>query len=526
MHVYRVHRGFVLPLVLCMFTVLAGRAYPLYLQNEELEYLQIEAWFGTGLFVNGWPGTLETMSEMEPIPIRAWDLHSLSGFGTTVRSAVIASGYTLLSNVVLMFWNGVIANASWAFPTNETIRRNLTFEGWRWEEEGGFKVNFIGHPMQGMTYFSAGRVMGFGFYPSIFFNALGSFTWEIAFERPRASTNDLFATIPAGLSLGEIMFRLYMQAHAAGIPAGLAFLINPSVGLHRFVTGWEPPQVERNFYDISFHAAAAFGHTNFHVHDAMLSGSQQEMWSHAGPFGAIGFNIVYGDPFAQNTWVPFRHFEFFGSIGTDVIRHGEIRFFSSGYLFSFSPLQTKTSTLSTGLSLHLDYSDAGELHFYDATINMFSNALAWTIKYRHFFSPNIAWRARAHAGFMFFGASKYYYISSPDAERIHRQNYGYGIVFKHLSSFDFGRRSRLDVNTFFYFMWTYPVGIPLEHGFVRWQFYDIVFSHLVSQQISLGAAFSFAAERGFFEGFPDTRKNHWSVRTFIAWNGRSIRRGG
>ena len=511
---------------LCMFKIQAGYAYSQGAWNEpELSRLVLG-----GSPANSEEGYAEMTLNVAFAPssvtyeIKTWDLHSLSGFGSTLRAGIIASGYALTKNTLVMFWNGVVPSHHWAFPTNLSIRQNLTAEGWRWEYEGDFKVNFIGHPAQGMIYFSAGRVMGFGFYPSLFFSALGSLTWEIAFESQSASTNDLFATIPAGMSLGEIMFRLYMQAHAAGLPAGLTFLINPTVGFHRFLTGWEPPQVERNFYDISFHAAAAFGSTNFHVNDAMFGGERQE-WNHAGPFGAIGFNIVYGDPFVQSTWVPFRHFEFFGSLGTAFVRHGEIRFFSDGYLFSFSPLQTETRALSTGLSLHLDYVDVGQLHWSDGTINLFSNALAWTVKYRRFFSPNIAWRARTHAGFMFFGASKYYYVAAFDAERVNLQNYGYGIMLKHLSGFDFGRRNRLDANAFFYFMWTFPGVIPLERGFVRRQLYDVSFSHFVSQQISLGATFSLATERGFFEGFPDTRKNHWSVRTFVAWNGQSVRRG-
>ncbi|MCL2192119.1 MAG: hypothetical protein FWB78_01830 [Treponema sp.] len=156
-------------------------------------------------------------------------------------------------------------------------------------------------------------------------------------------------------------------------------------------------------------------------------------------------------------------------------------------------------------------------------MNLYSNALGWSVKYRHLFSPNTSWRTRAHVAFTFFGASSYHNPASPDRDML---NYGYGISLKHLSSFEFGRRNRLDVHNFFYFQWSYPgsiTGVPFSYGFVRWQFHDFTFSHMVSQRISLGATFSLATERGWFGGYPSTSKNHRSMRVFVAWNGYNIR---
>ena len=449
----------------------------------------------------------------------AWDEHLLSGFGQTMLSGALAGGYGLFKNTILMFYNTVVLRTWWATPTASSIRRNLTTP-WQWEGGDGFMVNYLGHPIQGMIYFGAGRATGFGFYQSIFFSVLGSAMWEAFFEYAQASINDLFTTAPAGLSLGEMMFRLYMQAHAAGVPAFLTFFINPAVGFHRLVTRWEPPPVERNLYEMRFYLAAAFGSTNFHAYGDMVGGSRQ-VFSHAGPFASAGFSIVYGDPFVQGTWVPFRHFEFFGTFGTDVWRHADMRVFSDGYLFSFSPLYTETRALSHGPSLHLDFASVGQLDLFYSTINMYSNALGWTVKYRHLLPSGIGWRARLHAGFTFFGASNFH--QPYGAERTERMNYGYGASFKHISSLEFGRRNRLDVNNFFYLQWNYPGTSALSQGFVWWQFHDVSFSRLVSPRVSLGANFFVATERGFFGDFPSTRKSHWSVRTFVAWNGNNIR---
>ena len=452
---------------------------------------------------------------------RAWDEAEERGFGRTALAALAAAGYCLASNGLVMLFNRFVIQAPWAFPTAASIRRNFT-EPWKWEDTDGFKVNHIGHPLQGMTYFSAGRVMGFCFYGSIFFSAFGSFTWEAFGETQQASINDFYITTPTGLSLGEMMFSLYMQAHAAGVPAFVTFFINPTVGVHRLLTRWEPPEVERNLYELRFYLAAGYADTRYSASGPMVNaGGRREIFSHRGAFAEAGFRIVYGDPFVQSAWVPFRHFEFHGSFGTDLHRHNDFRLFSDGYLFSFAPVLTETRALSTGLSLIFDFASIGEFDMYDATINMFSNALAWTAKHRRVFSPGVGLRSRAHAGFTFFGASNYY---NPLVEgKTELKNHGFGVNLRHISSLEMGR-FRLDLSNFFLFQWSYPGDTSqISRGFVRWQFHDIALSYLVSPRVSLGASFSLATERGFFGEFPSTRKNHWSARTFVAWNGRNIR---
>jgi len=468
----------------------------------------------------------DTLDEPTFETIRAWDEPVPRGFSETMLAGLIASGYCLLSNTIVMSFNRFVVQASWAVPTPRSIHRNFT-EPWKWEDTDGFKVNHLGHPMQGMTYFSAGRVMGFGFYGSAFFSAFGSFAWEAFGERAQASINDFYITAPTGLSLGEIMFRLYMQAHAAGVPAFVTFIMNPTLGVHRLLTRWEPPEVERNLYDLQIYLAAAYAYTHYSVSGPMLetvpSNTRGFPISNAGAFADVGFRVIYGDPFVQNTWVPFRHFELLASFGSDTHSHNDFRFFSNGYIFSFSPLHTETRALSTGLSLHFDFASIGDFSIYYGIINLYSNALGWSVKYRHLFSPNLVWRTRAHAAFTFFGASSYHNPHSPNQDML---NYGYGVSLKHLSSFELGRRNRLDVHNFFYFQWSYPgsvTGVPFSQGFVRWQIHDFTFSHMVSQRISLGATFSLATERGWFGDFPSTRKNHRAIRTFVAWNGQNIR---
>jgi len=478
-----------------------------------------EAWYGFG--------SPQVLSESSVIAGSQWDDPAVRSFGEVMRSGFTAWVYAVLKNTLTMYFNGVVIRSTWAFPTPETIQRAFS-EPWKWEDTDGFMVNHLGHPIQGSVYFNAARVNGFGFYGSLFFSALGSAMWEAVHERQRPSINDFLVTTPTGMSLGEMTFRLYAQALAAGVPTFLAALFNPAAGVHHLITGWEPLQTENNIYDSRFFVSAAFGHTDHTVSDA---NGPREMFRHSGPFADFGFGIVYGDPFTQGTWVPFRHFEFHASFGMDAVFQNHYRLFSDGYLFSFSPLHTEAQALSHGLSLFYDFASLGALDMYYASINMYSNALGWTVKYRHLFPRNVALRSRAHAAFTFLGASSYY---NPDRGRA-LLNYGYGFSLRHLSTLDLGRRIRLDLHNFAYFLWHYPgtasnaaTFMPPEttsisEGFVWWQFHDLTFSYLLTERISLGATLSFATERGSFGAFPSTSVNHWAVRTFVAWNGQNIR---
>jgi len=371
----------------------------------------------------------------------------------------------------------------------------------------------------GLASLSKYRSLVFILFLYLFMSQAGSVYSQDTWTEPEFSQGRAWDE-PVPMTLGEIMFRLYMQAHAAGVPAFVTFIMNPTLGVHRLITRWEPPVVENNLHKFQVYLAAAYSSTDYSVSGLMVDG-RQELFSDAVPFVDVGFHVIYGDPFVQGTWIPFRHFELLASFGSDMHRHNDFRFFSDGYLFSFSPLHTETRALSTGLSLHFDFVSLGDFCMYYGIINMYSNALGWTVKYRHLFSPGIGWRARAHAGFTFFGASSYHHPS--EVMQTELLNYGYGINLKHLSSLELGRRNRLDIHNFFYFQWSYPGTGALSRGFVRWQFHDFTFSHMVSQRISLGGTFSLATERGSFGEFPSTRKNHWSVRTFVAWNGNNIR---
>jgi len=407
-----------------------------------------------------------------------------------------------------MLFNRYVTQTSWATPTAESIRGNLT-EPWQWEEIDGFLVNQLGHPYQGAYYFSAGRVNGFGFYDSVFFNVLGSFTWEAVGESKPAGMNDFVTTVIGAMAMGEMLYRLYIEACSAGVPAPLAFFINPIAGFHRLVTGWQPPETSGNIYRFEAYIGSGYARNNF-----IFSENQQEVFSFNGINANIGMNVIYGNPFEQNTSVPYRHFEFSLLFGLNPGSYKEVRAISDGYIFSFSPIHTNKSSMSTGLSMHLDFVSLGKFGIHDATIDQFSNALNWTVKYQRLFSQNTALQIKGHAGFSFLSVSNFYLQDEKNTEL---KNYGFGFNAKRFYIFEMKNIGRFEISRFSYSQWTYPGLTSLSKGFVYWLFTDIGYSHYISNRISLGVIGSFARERGFFEGFPDTDKKLNSVRVFFAY---------
>ena len=432
---------------------------------------------------------------------------------------LIAGGEILLSNAFLMGFNIAVYHISggemfvWAAPSAASIRRNLTGP-WYWEDTDGFFVNQIGHPYQGSVYFNAGRVNGFGFYQSFFFSAFGSLTWEVFFENHVASINDVFTTVPGSMPMGEMLYRLYIEAFNAGIPAPLAFLINPMAGFHRLITGWEPPNYGRRIYRLRYHAGTAYAQTGFSI-----SGGDEDLFSFRGFYANTGLSVIYGNPFITEGWVPYNHFELDVSLGLDIGNFVDFRLVSDAYLFSFVPVHSDTNRMSTGLSLHLDAIAVGRLDNFSlehasATVNQYSNALNWTIKHQHLFSENLSFETKFHFGFTFFGASVFY---SPDIMD-ELLKFGGGLNSKLFFNIDHRRLGRLETSVFGYIIWSYPGTSLITRGTTYWLFADAAYLFPVSGRMSLGISGSFAMERGVFDNFPNLWKFNNAVGLFAAWN--------
>jgi hypothetical protein len=447
-----------------------------------------------------------------------WDDYKSGETKDTVIHALIATGETLTSVGVLMIINKLILRHPWAFPSAESIRDNFTVP-WYWEDTDGFLVNQYGHSYQGALSFTAGRVNGFNFYTSIFFSALGSFVWEAVGESQHASINDVISTVTGSMALGEMFYRLYLEAYAGGVPMPLLLFINPMAVFHKIVTGYQPEKAGGNIYQFKGFFSAGYGQTRYTVSDNI-----NDIFSFRGPYANMGFKAVYGNPFEQDTKIPYRQFDFDFSIGTNFFNYIDINIISDGYLYSFSPVNTEKNNLSTGLSTQFDVIARGRLNLYDSTVDMLNTALDWTLKFRHLFSDNTNFQIKSHAGLTYFGISDFYSPEivvneyKPVAKKNDLKNYGFGFNTKHFFVLEKTKKYSLELSSFFYLFWPYPGTSALSGGTAFWLFADISYSHFITKNISLRVTNSYVMERGYFNNYPDTKKYNNTVKLYVEWN--------
>jgi len=442
----------------------------------------------------------------------AWDLPESRSVGQTLKHGLIAGTESLLFNGLLFVFDAYILRAPWAIVTPESIKANLT-NPWVWEEDiDGYKVNLFGHPYHGSLYYNTGRANGFGFFSSVFFNAIGSLTWELFCENEPPALNDFFVTTIGSISLGEMLFRLYLEAHAAGFPEPVAFLISPMASLNRLF-GWKPPGAGGNIFEFRGCLGGAFAYSNASVWETGMN-SRNEIFSFKGMFVTAGVKVIYGNPFEQDTRVPLRHFELAMSLGADIGNYLDISFFSDAYLLSFSPIFSDKNKMSTGLSVQLDGVSQGRFA-HDGAINMFSNALDWTLKYQRQISGNTVFQVKIHSGLTFLGASIYYW---PVKGIYEPKNFGYGFNSKLYLNLEKKKTARLEADTLFCAMWTYPETARFSDGQVLWLFANISYSRFVSEKFSLGVTSSFAFEWGTFTDYPGTQNYNNTVKMHVSWN--------
>ena len=440
-----------------------------------------------------------------------WDNPQHREMGDILKYGLIASGETLFGNLSLMLIN-MTYGFSWSTPSAKGVKDNFTTP-WQWEGMDRFVVNQLAHPYHGGLSFSTGRSNGFGFYESVFFSVLGASTWETFCESQHASLNDFITTSVTSMATGEMLYRLHLEAYAASSSLPLAFIVNPLGGFHILITnGRKTPNPGKNIYQLQARIGGGYNKTNYSLTD-----DQQEIFSFDGGFGSFDLKLIYGDPFEQDTFIPYRHFELSASVSTRLGSYVNSSIISDGYLFSFQPIYTDNNAMSTGLSMHFDYISMGRFDIWSSGFDIQNSSLDWTIKHQHLFSENTAMELKCHAGFTFWGVSTYYRENNPKD----LLNYGYGLNSKLFFTLENKKMGKLEADMFFYTLWTYPPTSAFSDGTVYWLFTDITYSRFFSKIFSAGITGSLAREWTSFNensSYPNTRKKNDAIKVFVAWN--------
>ncbi len=157
-------------------------------------------------------------------------------------AAWLAAGKIVVGNFGLWLADRYVFDYEFARISWRTIKDNFRY-GFIWDPDT-LSTSFLGHPFHGGAYFNSARSLGLSFWACIPYNAFGYLTWGLFFENDRASYNDLIMTTLGGVNTGELQWRFSSQVlddTAAGLERvgreALAFLINPSRGLTRLLSG-------------------------------------------------------------------------------------------------------------------------------------------------------------------------------------------------------------------------------------------------------------------------------------------------
>lgn len=202
-------------------------------------------------------------------------------------------GEALGYNILQAGFNHYVLNLHFSHISLDTAYENLKSP---WVLDfNSFMTNHLGHPYQGVIYFTAARSNHMGFYLSSLNTVIGSVTWEYLMENVQPSINDLVVTTSGGIVLGEIFFRLSDTLwHDNKSPSNilLSSIISPVSNINRTV----------------------FNDTSRFVKKQHISGKAYAEYDIMNGF-CISTDLNYGDIYSGNTFRPFEYFDFSLSSG-------------------------------------------------------------------------------------------------------------------------------------------------------------------------------------------------------------------
>jgi hypothetical protein len=371
------------------------------------------------------------------------------------------------TNVFLNYANR-LANAHFANMTFTDIWDNIYADpDWMWEDGDRFHINQVGHAYLGAVYFASARVNGFNFYQSMPYVFIGAAMWEMIFE-PEPAYNDVISTTVSGMALGEIMYRLFLEADSKqGFGARVGgFFLSPSASQSKI---YNRPIRERgggNIYDLSLRFGGEKSFASFPSHE-----KHERSWKNPGGF--IDVDVVYGDPFLQQSKKPYDHFDLFAGFAMTNTSY-QAAIVSDGYLFSVNTVDTDKKTTSTGLSMHYDFYDASN-DFKDnvgyGNIPFSSSAIGWALKHKYRFSESSHLEIKTHVNAVLWGASNYNMYETEDTAAEYwvdigntRCTFGMGENVKLSFSLSHKRAGTLTLNAYGYHIFVLPVPFNESKG--------------------------------------------------------------
>ncbi|ORC34942.1 hypothetical protein B4O97_11440 [Marispirochaeta aestuarii] len=417
------------------------------------------------------------------------------------KNYTLGVGNALLSNLALFSVNRFIGQTEFSKISMESIHNNLTCP-WQWDRSM-FLVNQLGHPYQGYAYYAAARANNLNAFESSLVSALGSYTWEVFGERATAAVNDLIVTTVGGISLGEMLHRIYLDTYTEN--QLLATFISPMDSFN----DWVSEKKQRPTHSRIQNATLSFGGGYVQTQHYRNNEKCDRNSYHTGT-GSLGIDLNYGDPFVSHASSIFSHFDL------QLFLEGGYNWYnlvliSDGALLSASLRPQEHSWTSCGLHLHYDV-------FSSKLMDFSGNSLTFTMQHERYTSSGCVFKLKAHAGCLLFGSSTFYrFETEPSKDSVERRDYGVGAASKLRMSWDFPRAGTISMQTAGYLMTTLPNMVSGSEGNLVFSRSTLAWKYPLNGTTSVGAANTLSWKKTDRDYLPDQNKRIYNATVFMEY---------
>lgn len=256
----------------------------------------------------------------------------------------------------IFLWNKYMIGSGWTkvtwdYATHFYEHAQSWDKDWYW-------TNFVLHPYQGSLSYMVGRNANLNVLESFALATLTDFTWEYFCETNAPSKNDLVYSSLGAFPVGEMLYRLSLEADQ--LSSLLGYAINPERIWSEAWTKQKPRGTIGNIHELalSFDIGTNTTRTAF----GYDLGTQYETFP---VFASPKIAISYNDPYGHDSNQPYQQFnldiafafgvpsgEGYSSIDQKI--YHDVRIISDGMIFSRAP--TFGETISTfGIVMEYDF---------------------------------------------------------------------------------------------------------------------------------------------------------------------------
>jgi hypothetical protein len=414
-----------------------------------------------------------------------------------------ALGGVLAVNTVISSWNRFVSKADWAQVTwDDAIHFYEHDQSW---DTDWYWTNFVLHPYQGSLYYMGARGCNLNQFESFLVSVLGSCAWEYFYETNAPSKNDLIYTPIGGFAVGEMLYRLSLEADSVNKICG--YLLNPMRPYSEFVTGERNRGSTGHIHELSVKLSA--GTTKAYT---FFTGSNApDTDSTLYPvFVSPEFSVVYNDPYGWDSNDPYGQFELTmgGAIGpgsgrtsgsSDTVMY-DVHIISSGMLFSRAPDLGENKDTTVGIVFDYDF-------IFHSYMELSTLSPGFAVKQRiKYDTSTVEWQY--HLDYLLLGTSDYYYIMHdvvPETETRREYSFNTGVQSLFLLKRTGSSGQVLDTGVRFYAMWDFPDQVQNDAK-GGWDFVWLPYINYeipVSNRVHIGLGNSLYLKKGIYYGMPD-----------------------